>query len=134
MEAKEIKLPSGATLRIRNIPFSVARELFESVQVEAKTIKFDKDMELSLFFKDIFCTIFSSQIIKPKLAKAMGFCTYDNGNGELRVEDSIFEPMEARKDYVHVCLAVGQECVLPFMSDLSQVFSQVFALMGSTPA
>ena len=64
--------------------------------------------------KDLFCTFLASKKIEAALAECMKRVTY---NG-LKITEDTFEPVEARDDYLTVCVEVTRENVVPFMKSL----------------
>lgn len=130
-ETKEVKLPSGAVLKITPSPFSVSRALFQALLEELKALKLDPDAEVDVnLFKDIFCVGVSSKKIEACLAVCMRKVTYN----DLKIDDMTFEPVEAREDYLAVCFEVTKENIQPFTKSLYAQFSQVKELMGKLPA
>jgi hypothetical protein len=115
---KEIKLPSGNILRIVPAPFAVSKALYQAVLREMKGVALDSKMELSTLYKDLFCVGFSSREIEACLWECFKRCTYDCGKGDLKIDDSTFEPTETREDYLVICMEVAKENILPFGKSL----------------
>lgn len=115
-----IKLPSGAELKITPSEFKVSRELFQALLEELKGTKMDPEKEIdSNFFKDIFCTGFSSKRIEYSLGRCMERATYNN----LKITDETWEPVEAREDYLMTCFEVAKVNIAPFTKSLYAQFS-----------
>ena len=124
----EKKLPSGATLKIGLPPFAEARELFQAVMEELKSLKIDALTNIDVnFFKDIFCVGFSSKRIEVSLNKCLRRCTYN----DLKIDESTFEPIESREDYLIVLFEVIQETISPFTKNLTALLSQAVAKVTS---
>ncbi len=133
-EPKEIKLGSGAVLRIQPATFEVARELFEALLAELKAIRIRKNAEVSDLFKDLFCIGFSAPRIKQALAECMKRCTYNCGQGDMKIDKDTFEPVANRVDYLRVCMEVAKENVNPFGSDLYVLYKEALAQMPESQA
>lgn len=128
---KEIKLQSGALLKISHTPFSESKALYQAVLEEMKSIKLATGAELGDLIKDIFCIGFSSKKVEAALDVCFKRCTYSNGNGDLKIDDKTFESESAREDYSMVCIEVIQENISPFMKGLFAGFKRVSAMMPS---
>lgn len=123
---KEIKLSSGAVLKISLIPFAEAKELFQVIMEEFKTLKIETKTELDVnFFKDIFSTGFSSKKIDKALGVCLRRCTYN----DLRVDDNLFEDINAREDYLAIILEVIKEVLSPFLKNLTALLPQAVGFM-----
>lgn len=114
MEKKEVKLPSGATLTIQVAPWGDANDLFEAVTSEFKTIDVTASGDVINLFKNIYCTGFSSRLIKQALWKCLSRCLYNGA----KIDNSTFEPVQNREDYTVVCREVMQENLNPFTKNL----------------
>lgn len=133
-EVKEVKLPSGALLKIHPSPFSIAKALCQAVLKEAKGVEISSETELSSVYKDLFCAGFSSELIDRCLWDCMKRCTYNSGAGDLKIDDQTFEPVKAREDYLTVCMEVAKENILPFTKSLMQEFSRILSTIEPTRA
>jgi hypothetical protein len=131
---KEIKLPSGALLKINASPFAVSKALYQAILKECKEIDFNSKMEVSTLYKEIFCTGFSSPEIEKCLWECLKRCTYNDGKGDLKIDDQTFEPVANREDYMKVCIEVTKENVLPFGKSLYAEFQLILATTENTPA
>lgn len=124
-----IKLSSGAELKVSPAPFAVSRALYQSFLSEVKGLKMDPKAEVDVnLWKDLFCAVMSSKIVEEKLEECMKRCLY---NG-LKIDSETFEPIQARGDYMTVCLEVGKANILPFMKDLSVQSESLMAKLGVT--
>ncbi len=115
---REVKLPSGAVLKIQPAPFAVAKSLYQALLKEMKGIAIGPQSNMQDMFKDAFCIGLSSLEIEACLWECFKRCTYNGGAGDLKIDDQTFEPVERRDDYVKVCVEVGRENVLPFGKSL----------------
>lgn len=131
---KEIKLPSGAILKIGTTPFSVSKALYQAILEEMKGISLSSELQLNEIIKNIFCVGFSSKKIETALQECLKRCTYNAGNGDLKIEESVFEPLEAREDYSLVCVEVTVENIRPFMKGLFAGFKLVSAMLPNVPS
>jgi hypothetical protein len=129
--SKEVKLPSGAILKITLSPFKDAKALYQAMLEEAKTLKLDPHVEIDTnLYTDLFCAALSSKRIETALWECMKRVTYN----DLKISDDTFEPEAARDDYLQVCFEVAKENVQPFMKALMQQYSQVLNLISKPPA
>lgn len=115
---RDVKLNSGAVLKVQPAPFAVSKALYQALLKEMKGISVTTQVELSSVFKDLFCVGFSSPEIEACIWECMKRCTYNYGAGELKIDEGTFEPVERRDDYVKVCIEVARENVLPFFKSL----------------
>jgi hypothetical protein len=128
---REIKLPSGAVLKIGVSPFEVSKALYQAILEEAKAVAFVSTTEMASVYKDIFCVGLSSKKIEACLWECFKKCIYNSGKGDLKIDKDTFEPVEARSDYVAVCIAVAKENIDPFVKGLYAEYSQFFEMIGS---
>lgn len=115
---REVKLPSGAVLKITPAPFSTSKALYQAVLRELRAIHLDSKVEMSSLLKDVFCAGFSSAEVETALWECMARCTYNSGKGDLKIDADTFEPLPCRDDYVKVCAEVAKDNVLPFVKSL----------------
>lgn len=131
---KEIKLPSGAILKITLAPFSDAKALYQAFLEEIKNIEVSSKEDFTSLFKNIICVGFSSKKIESCLEVCLKRCTYDYGKGDLKIDKDSFEPVENRGDYMSVCIEVAKENILPFMKSLYAQYQQLLAILPDAPA
>lgn len=131
---KEVKLPSGAILKITPSPFKEAKALYQALLKEARGVAFSTKTDMAALYKELFCAGFSSPEIEKCLWECFKRCTYDSGKGDLRINDETFEPVEARDDYMVVCMEVAKVNVLPFVKSLYAEFQRALSMTESTPA
>lgn len=115
---REVKLPSGAVLKIAPSPFVISRALYQALLKELKDVSITTKTEMASLWKDLFCIGFSSPAIETCLWKCFERCTYDSGAGHMKIDDQTFEPVIRRDDYMKVCVEVTKENVLPFAKSL----------------
>lgn len=121
-DIKEVKMPSGAILKINLAPFGDSKALYQAVLEEAKGLKIDGQAELDVnLFKDIFCAGFSSKKIEAALMLCMKRALYN----DLRITDETWEPVAAREDYMPACFEVAKENLLPFTKSLSAQYALI---------
>jgi hypothetical protein len=125
---KEIKLSSGKILKIGNVPFAEAKDLFQSILEVSKGIPFDTSKDYAAIVKDVLCFGFSSKKIETCLWVCLARCTYN----DLKIVESTFEPMEAREDFIDACMEVAQEVLAPFMKSLYAKLNLVITMMQNT--
>jgi|SRR6185312_5167261 len=130
---KELKMPSGAILRILDIPFAEALALNEAVVEELKGISFSSETEMGVLYKDLFCVGFSSKKIKACLWECFKRCTYDSGKGPLKIDHQTFEKEDLRQDYAEVCMEVAKAAIAPFVKAHSQKFFQILGALQASP-
>lgn len=124
-------MPSGAVLKIGVSPFEVSKALYQAILEEAKAVAFVSTTEMASVYKDIFCVGLSSKKIEACLWECFKKCIYNSGKGDLKIDKDTFEPVEARSDYVAVCIAVAKENIDPFVKGLYAEYSQFFEMIGS---
>lgn len=132
---REVKLPSGAILKITPAPFADARALYQAVMEEAKGLKLDPNADVDVnLYKDLFCVGLTSKKIESALWDCFKRCTYDSGAGDLKITTDSFEPVERRDDYLTVCFEVAKENVQPFMKSLYAQYSQILGTVQNALA
>lgn len=131
---REVKLPSGAVLKITPAPFADAKALYQALLKEAQGVEIHSKMEMTNLYKELFCRGFSSPEVEKCLWKCLERCTYNGGNGDLRVSNDTFEPVSARDDYMSVCMEVAKENVLPFVKSLYAEYQRILAMMPEDPS
>ena len=94
-----------------------------TVASEIKGTKISLQEQLDVnFFKDLFCMAISSPAIEAALWTCMNRCTY---NG-IKITEDLFEPVEARQDYIPVCFEVARVNIHPFMKSLYAQYQDTF--------
>lgn len=121
---RELDLPSGAILKITPAPFKDAKALYQAMLVELRHISVPSNGEVGALFKDLFCAGFSSKAVESCLNECFKRCTYNTGAGDFKIDDSSFEPVERREDYMKVCVEVAKDNVGPFGKSLFAEFKQ----------
>ena len=125
MTNTEIKLPSGAILTIRPASFSESKKLYQALLSELKCIQINvENLDMANMIKDLFCIGFSSPKVEECLSVCLGYCQYNDGKNNFKIDKNTFEPMEAREDYVTVCMEVARVNVDPFMKSLYAQFQR----------
>lgn len=126
---KEVKLPSGAVLKVNPAPFSVAKSLYQSLLRVGINVAFESGAEIGELLKNLLCIGLSSPDIEKILGECFKRCTYDkgDGSGDLKINEDTFEPVKAREDYPVVCMAVGEENLAPFVKSLYAEFLKLLA-------
>lgn len=130
---REVKLPSGATLKIQVSPFAISKALYQALLRELKDLPVNTGMEMASIFKDLFCIGFASPAIEACLWECFKRCTYNGGNGDLKIDDQTFEPVERRDDYMKVCVEVARENVIPFAKSLYAEYVSAQAMAENIP-
>jgi len=126
---KEIKLPTGATLKIGDTPFAVSKALYKAVVSEMKGVELSSKREFNSLIKDVFCTAFSSEKVETALAECLARCTYN----DVKIDEKTFDGQKAREDYVQVCIEVAIENLTPFMKGLYAGFERASAMILENP-
>lgn len=128
---REVILPSGAILKVAPAPFSDAHTLYKEFVAEIrKTQAMSAKIPMADFLKDLFCIGFSSPGVEKALWKCMERCLYN----EQRIKPDVFEPVEARDDFVKVCTEVATENVSPFAKSLYAEFGSLISTTVTTRA
>lgn len=132
---REIKCPSGAILKVTPAPFAVAKALYQAVLKEGRTINVHIGEGLPNLYKEIFCAGFSDPAIDLYLKQCLLRCLYCpavEGGAEMKIEDSTFEPVEAREDYMFVCMEVAKENLTPFVKSLYAEYRRILEMSEDT--
>lgn len=122
---KEVSLPSGAVLKITPAPFSDAKELYQAVAREVRTVHLNNKMEMAEVYKDIFCAGITSREVEACLWKCFQKCLYN----DLKIGKDTFEPVQAREDYTMICMEVAKENIHPFVKSLLSEFGPILELL-----
>lgn len=131
---REVKLPSGAILKIHLAPFADAKNLYQSLLRELKEVQLNTKMELASVFKDLFCIGFSSPEIEACLWKCFERCTYNAGQADLKINLGIFEAEAARDDFMTVCMEVAKDNIGPFVKSLYAEYGRMSAMIDKSQA
>lgn len=123
---REVKMPSGATLKVAPAPFAAAKALYQAVLEETKHVPIGSKTEMASVYKDLICIGFSSPKIEAALWECFKRCTYNGGKGDLKVDADTFEPVEARNDYLTACMEVAKENIHPFVKSLYAEYGPMF--------
>lgn len=115
---KEVKLPSGAVLKITVGSFEESKALYQACLEELGSVHFATGEQMMSAYKNIICTGFASK----KVEKALWVCLNRVLYNDSRVTLDTFENEKAREDYNHVFIEVLEENVRPFMKSLYAVF------------
>lgn len=128
---REVNLPSGAILRIQVAPFAVSKALYQAVLRELQPLQIKGDMEVPSLIKDLFCVGLSSLAVEQCLWECFKSCTYDAGQGERKLSQEVLEPVEARDDYMTICVEVAKDNIGPFTKSLYADYQKLAELMSS---
>lgn len=141
MAPKEIILPSNAKLTIHLVDFELAEKLHDAflIAVQQKGIDFnldigDVDTESIKSVGDLSSVVSQNsklisaiidKVIQIMTSKELKVVMYDCMlrslyNGE-KITKKIFEPVEARPDYYHVCYHILMENLSPFFSTIGSL-------------
>lgn len=132
---RDVKLPSGATLKVQPAPFAEAKALYQAVLDEMKGTPVPQSIDLGNLLKTVLMQAFSSPRIEAALWTCFQKCLYNSGApgaGDLKIDKDTFEPVAARADYTSVCLEVGEENIAPFVKSLYAVWKQMVSTIEST--
>lgn len=127
---REVKLPSGAVLKVQAAPFAEAKTLFQAIMAEARGVSIGEQQDMGNLLKTVLMTAFCSPAIELALAICLARCVYNKGRpgaGDLKIDKDTFEDHEAREDYVLVCMEVAEENISPFLKSLYVVWSRGLA-------
>lgn len=127
---EEVKLPSGAMLRVGLAPFADARDLYQAVLEEARGVKINPEDNVLSLQKEIFCAFLTSKKVEAAVWKCMEKCLYNGA----RIKEETFEPELARGDYIDVLYSVTEKNVSPFLKSLSAEFSLIREILKSSRA
>lgn len=127
---KTVVLPSGAKLDITASPFAVAKNLFQSVLKELKSVKVDSQAQVFNLAKDTVCSLICSPEVEAALSECMKKVAYK----DKRITADTFEAIDAREDYLEVCYEVAKENLTPFMRHVYAQYSPLLEKLKSTLA
>jgi hypothetical protein len=127
---QEVELPSGAILKIGDIPLKAANDLKKAVMKELKSIPLESTKQLIDLYKDYICSLFSSDEIEKCLWVCMKRCLLNTGSGDFKIEETTFEPSELRTDFTKVQFEVAIAVLKPFGPALLAVLQQMLATEG----
>lgn len=130
---REVKLPSGAVLKVAASPFAVSKALYQALLKELRAVPVSSKTDMASLYKDLFCVGFSSPAIEACLWECFKRCTYDCGKGELKIDEQTFEPVKNRDDYMRVCAEVAQENILPFAKSLYAEYQRALVMTEGDP-
>jgi hypothetical protein len=131
---KEVQLPSGAVLKIGTIPFEDANNLKKAVMREIKGVPIKNSKETMDLYKDYLCSAFGSEEVEKALWECMKRCIYNSGLGDLKIDLSTFQNVQAREDFTTVQVEVGIESLAPFGKSLWQLLLRMVAFTeGAIP-
>lgn len=116
---KEHTLPSGAILKIYPAPFADAKALYQELLAELQKAKIESTDELHNLMKDVLFIGFSSKKIDAAVEKCLARCTYN----DKRITAEVWEPTEARQDYIKALSLVTWANVEPFSKGLYAEFT-----------
>lgn len=111
----DIKLPSGALLKVNLAPFGEARALHKAFLDASKTIQVVTGAQVVNVYKDVDCLMFSNEKIDGAAWKCMSRCLYDG----LKIDETTFESEKARDDFTTVYREVTRANLRPLMRNLS---------------
>lgn len=126
---EEIKMPSGAILKVQVAPFADAKDLYQALLRDLKHIEVSTKVEIASLYRDLFCHGFSSQGIESTLWTCFARCTLDGS----KIDKDTFEPVERRGDYVQVCIEVAKANVFPFVKSLYAEYQKYSATLEDAP-
>lgn len=128
---REVKLPSGATLKVNPSPFGTSKALYQAVLKEFRSVAFSSKTDMAELFKSLFCIGFSSPEIEACLWECFKRCTYNGGAGDLKIDQDTFEAVERRDDYMVVCSEVAKDNIGPFVKSLFAGYKTFMAMTES---
>ncbi len=134
MQPTEIKLPSGAVLKVQPSPFAIAKDLYQTLLRELQAVPITAKTDMASLYKDLFCLGFASPAIEACIWACFARATYNVGQGDLKIDADTFEPAERRDDYMQVCMEVAKANVLPFAKSLYAEYQRMSAMIEKNPA
>ena len=132
-------LPSGAVLKLNDVPWPAAHKLYMSVVRELEVVRVEfgatnlniQDLQKTQVddkaintLKNLMCRLMGSDTVQAALWDCMGRCLY---TGQ-KITDRTFEPTDARGDFLVVEKEVLWHSLLPFLKDLLSLFPPLQAL------
>lgn len=129
---REVLLPSGSILKVSPAPFADAKNLYQALLKELKEVQIDLNAQAVNLYKELFCIGFSSPVIETYLWKCMERCSYNRGQGDMKIDKDTFESLDARQDFVVVCIEVAKDNVDPFAKSLFAEYKRMSQTVAST--
>src|SRR5574343_282136 len=127
---KAFNLPSGAVLHVSEAPFEDAKNLYQIVLKELKTVDITVEADMVKVSKEVMCSLLSSKRIEKAVWKCMERSTYN----KRKMTPDIFEDSKARGDYIECLYRVARENLEPFTKSLYAKFQEVMAGITSSQA
>lgn len=122
----EHTLKSGRSLEITPAPFADAKEIYQVLAEELKTVDMDEEKEIDVnFLKGVFLSCIGSKKLEAAIWKVLPRCKY-NGH---KITPDTFEEVESREDYFEICWLASKENVSPFTKTLMQEYSHLLGVV-----
>lgn len=132
---KEITLKSGAVLKVGLPPFQDSKNFFQAVVRNMKSVEIDNKIDtLEAFVGALLGSQLADQEIERCLWLCMKQATYNSkkpGSADIKIDPVMFEPIEARMDFIEVCLEVSKENLAPFMNGLYVALPNLISMIGN---
>ena len=127
----EFVAPSGATVVINDAPWSAAKALKKAIQREAALagLKIDFDQDVSALI-NVFMQVDGADTVDAALWPCLVRCTR---NGE-KIQESTFDPTDARQDYYEIVFACLKANLGPLVESLFLKLSVVLAVIAKKRA
>lgn len=124
---REVKLESGATLKIYPSTFGDARKLFKVMVAEAQKLEV-LSLTPEQMLESLWKNTLASDAVEQAVQACLVSCVYFRpGQKELKVDEDTFRDQATWSDFLPVCYEVVKENVLPFMKGLSVGFGKMLA-------
>lgn len=123
-------IASGAEVKIAAADIEDSWALFQAFLKIGLTVPVKSGDELPNTLKDIFCASLASKELHGLLMVCANKCTY---NG-LKIEQSMFQSVKAREDYLEVLYLVAEANLKPFTKSLYARFKDILSKIENIQA
>ena len=125
------ELPSGAYIDVTPLPYvqawDVAQSLLREIQktdIDVKGLDVDQILVSDMIMlKGPFCALLGSPVVQNAVKLCFNRCTYGKSS-MMKLDDSSFEPIEARGDYLFCAYYALKENVYPFFGSLVSLLNK----------
>lgn len=123
-------LASGAEVKVTAADIDDSWNLFQAFLKIGLTVPVKRGDELPNTLKDIFCASLANKDMHALLMICAQKCTY---NG-LKIEQSMFQSVKAREDYLEVLYLVAEANLKPFTKSLYARFKDILSKIENIQA
>lgn len=132
-----ITLPSGRTLEVKIVPFSMGKKLFKTLARELVAVRLDLDITKIKTVGDLDVNVMKDAILQVMASDAIEACFFECAekcliDGQKITKDS-FEHETARQDYLPAAWEVMKGNLTPFFKGLASALPTSAVPQASSP-